>query len=78
MIFGMRAYTAREIGTIPVPTQSQPRYQEARNLFSPFFLLLPALVAPGCSADRSQQVLFSTKARSYKLLRSLLPAGSLQ
>src|SRR5437763_13635370 len=43
--------------------------------FSPFFLLPPALVAPGRSAHRSQPVVLSTKARSHELLRPPLPAG---
>src|SRR5438045_6766224 len=34
--FGMRAYTAREIRTIPVPTQSQPRCQESAQPPSSF------------------------------------------
>src|SRR5437868_10138088 len=46
--------------------------------FSPFFLLLPALVAAGRPAQRSQHVVFSKKARSRELLRSPLGAGPLQ
>jgi len=29
IIFGVRAYTMREKGAIPVPTQSEPRYQDS-------------------------------------------------
>ena len=62
MIFGMKTCPAREIGYDCSADAEPPAIPGKRaTSFLPFFLVPPVLVAPGRSADRSQQVFFSEK-----------------
>ena len=59
IIFGMTTYPAREIG-YDSSADSEPTAIPGKRATS-FFLLLPALVAAGRPAHRSQEVVFSEK-----------------
>src|SRR5256714_3875186 len=75
IIFGMGAHPARMVCDSSSHAEPTAIPGKGATSFSPSFLLLSMLVAAGRPAHCSQQVVFSTKARSHELLRSRPPSS---